>query len=315
MRICEMRILGVDENGLGPRLGPLVITGVLVEAAGPSDVLLANHHGPVQDSKALFRRDRASYAAGESVALAILGEAGLGVATPGDLALTLGLPPDLPLPGDGLPLWCKGSADLGLGETRVAGVSVIALTPGLFNAGVREFGDKFSLDLAAFLDLAARMRPFDLGLFGKVGGRKFYGPALAGHGFGDYRVVHELQAESVYDLLQTAGEAPGSAGVLGTSAAPASGSDHRLGNPSGMTGQPVRLSFARDADSFYLPVAAASVVGKYIRELSMLELNRLAGFPGDFPWCSGYPSDPKTRQLAESLAGVFPRATDYLRSC
>lgn len=261
-----MRVAGFDENGLGPRLGPLVVTGVLVEISDESENLLHHHSGSIDDSKRIFKRVPASYAKGESVALAILASAGLWVKDTEGLRNSLGLPADLPLPEARLPIWCRGESlpDTGV---RVSGIRIRTIPPTIINQS-----NKFSLTASAMIEMGKELLPFDLCVLGKIGGRKFYKPFLW-DAFGDgVSVLREEQAESSYL---------------------ACGSEWR---------------FLRDADASCLPVAMASVVGKYIRELAMLELNSRAGFRSPIPYCSGYPGDPRTRELASALSD---RAADH----
>ena len=67
----------------------------------------------------------------------------------------------------------------------------------------------------------------------------------------------------------------------------------------------------RKGDATYAPIALASLVGKYVREASMLCLNRALGFGGAVPHASGYWSDPKTHEAIarfdERFAGRVPR--------
>ena len=54
-----------------------------------------------------------------------------------------------------------------------------------------------------------------------------------------------------------------------------------------------------DADANHLPVAMASMIGKYVREVSMERLNRYyVGHDPSLPRVSGY-HDPKTRDMVE----------------
>ncbi|MGB9589874.1 MAG: hypothetical protein ACP5QG_07920 [candidate division WOR-3 bacterium] len=260
-----MRVAGFDENGLGPRLGPLMVTGVLLEISGDDEMLLANHSGPIDDSKRIFKRDPKSYACGESIALGIIASAGIGVGDTDALREGLGLPDDLPLPASRLPIWCR-KEKLPKVETRVLGIRVRATPPSVINRL-----NKFNHTVSCMIDLARQIMPLDLCVLGKVGGRKFYGPFLW-EAFGDGpSTLREEQSESVYL---------------------AGGTEWR---------------FLQDADATHLPVAMASIVGKYIRELVMLELNARAGFSAPIPYCSGYHGDPKTPELAKALARV---ATD-----
>ena len=255
-----MRVAGFDENGLGPRFGPLVVTGVLVELSGEEETLLANHPGPVDDSKRIFKRDPGSYAVGEAIALAILSGAGIEVGDTDELRGGLDLPSDLPLPETRLPIWCRDGELQKLG-VRVMGIRTRAVPPATLNKT-----NKFNHTVSSMIELGQGLMPIDLCLLGKVGGRKFYGSFLW-NAFGDgLATMREEASESTYELGGT------------------------------------RWRFARDADAIYLPVAMASVVGKYLRELVMLELNARAGFFSRIPYCSGYPGDPRTPELSRALS-------------
>lgn len=254
-----MRVAGFDENGLGPRFGPLVVTGVLLEIS-EEETLLSNHHGPVDDSKRIFRRDPVSYARGEAIALAILSGAGIKVEGTEDLRKSLDLPADLPLPAGKLPLWCSKEDIPRLGH-RILGIRTRAVPPATLNEL-----NKFNHTVSTMVNLGQGLMPFDLCLLGKVGGRKFYGSFLW-NAFGEeLTTMREEPAESRYETQGT------------------------------------EWRFARDADALYLPVAIASVVGKYLRELVMLELNARAGFSSRIPYCSGYPGDPRTPELSRALS-------------
>ncbi|MEO0249455.1 MAG: hypothetical protein ABIN58_07925 [candidate division WOR-3 bacterium] len=259
-----MRVAGFDENGLGPRFGPLVVTGILVEVSGEEETLLSSHSGPIDDSKRIFRRDQQSYALGESIALAILASAGLSVEDTEGLRHGLELPDDIPLPKGKIPIWCDR------GEFRDLGVRVIAIRTRAVSPARINQDNKFSLTASAMLEMGRELLPLDLCVLGKIGGRKFYKPFLW-DAFGDeISVLREEQAESTYSACGT------------------------------------RWCFLRDADASCLPVAMASIVGKYIRELVMLELNARAGFNSPIPYCSGYPGDPRTPELARALSDQRP---------
>ena len=130
--------------------------------------------------------------------------------------------------------------------------------------------NKFNRTVSCMIEMSLSLMPFELCLLGKVGGRKFYGPFLWSAFGEDFTTIGEEPQESRYE---------------------AGGAEWR---------------FAVDADAIYLPVAMASVVGKYIRELVMLELNARAGFSSPIPYCSGYPGDPRTQELARALSDQSP---------
>ncbi|MEO0140063.1 MAG: hypothetical protein ABIM88_00760 [candidate division WOR-3 bacterium] len=254
-----MRISGLDENGLGPRFGPLMVTGVLIEAENESRALLSNHSGPVDDSKRIFKRDPKSYAKGEAIALGILRNAGMNPVDTEDLRRELGLPEDLPLPRTRLPIWCS-DGELPLMGIRVLGIATRAISPRELNEA-----NKFSRTVSSMIEIGQKLAPSDLCVLGKVGGRRFYSSFLWARLGEETLIISEKHEESRY--------------IAGSR----------------------EWRFVQDADRLWLPVAMAGIIGKYIRELSMLELNARAGFESPIPYCSGYPGDPKTPELEIAL--------------
>ncbi len=258
-----LRVVGVDENGYGPLAGPLVVTRVVVEYEGEDpleDLRLAWFPTlPVRDSKEVFRRTLRSYARGEAVALWLLKEAGITPRSTRELweVLTPESAQDL-LSGP----W---GLDLPL--------PVWAERTGEFpdlRAAVRIVEIRSRLLLPEALrgknkhrmNLRAFLEHVEASgapwaLLGKLGGMVHYAPHLPE----GTQIVEESRDRSVYD-----------------------------------TGR-VTLAFVRNADSRLLPVAMASVVGKYVRELLMLSVNRLLGHDEAIPWASGYHHDPRTRML------------------
>lgn len=301
-----MLVAGVDENGLGPGLGPLVVTAIVLDVPDSGEVALRldGHALPpsVADSKVVFKRTVRSYAAGEAVALALARaldsasaashvSAFLAAVTRGGCGLAADGGPaelhhaEIPMPlwgGDPAPI-AAALADAGI---RVVDLACRVLLPAEFNSVRTGPGGKLALNYRVFEEALALLgaRP-PLALLGKIGGTRFYRPWLdASPRLSDVETVGEEPAESRYRT--------------------------RFG------GAPVELRFVRDGDSTYLPIAAASLVGKYVREASMLCLNRALGFLDPIPHASGYWSDPKTRRAIERFEQRFsatvPRAA-FLR--
>ncbi len=300
-----MLVAGVDENGLGPGLGPLVVTAVLMELSveRESRLRLDRHRLPagVGDSKQVFRRTPASYADGESAALAMLASAGH--AAP-DLVATLdrvtraadlrggcdaGL--GLHVAATELPLWggdpSPVTKSLTKARIRIVDIACRVLLPAGFNSVRTRPGGKLALDYQLFEEALALLSPRpELALLGKIGGTRFYGPWLgASRRLFGVDPLAEKPAESRYRML--------------------------------FDGEPLEMRFVRDGDATYLPIAAASVIGKYLREAMMLCLNRALGFDAAIPHASGYWSDPKTREAIdrfdERLATSIPRSS-FLRN-
>ena len=62
-----------------------------------------------------------------------------------------------------------------------------------------------------------------------------------------------------------------------------------------------RVSFIRDGDASHLPIAVASMVGKYLRELAMRDINTLLDAPNVRP-ASGYRDKVTARFIAQTEA-------------
>jgi len=68
-----------------------------------------------------------------------------------------------------------------------------------------------------------------------------------------------------------------------------------------------QVAFEVDADAHHLPVALASMVGKYVRELAVERQNRFyTSHDAQLPHASGY-HDPVTRRFIEQTSGLRRR--------
>jgi hypothetical protein len=305
-----MFIAGIDENGLGPKLGPMVVTGALFEAQGdrydPARFVRAlggaSRHGGarVDDSKAVM--NAGDMRAGEITVLGLVGLFGDGIPNTADefLDLVCAPPPailkrecprsigdhcfgaDLPLPLFGGTMEEVARATEGLSAqmekagVRLASVESDVLCPGRFNrlfAG-EEGMTKAGLDLASF---EGRMESFhartgDEGTYlcGKVMNLTYYSPRLSL--VVNYPLLRrdERKEESYYHL-QGLGE----------------------------------VRFLLDGDSRHLPISVASMFGKMIREIFMVRLNRFFGerIEGHRP-VSGY-GDPVTKAFIAKAPPVL----------
>ncbi|HEY8091560.1 MAG TPA: hypothetical protein VIF09_27030 [Polyangiaceae bacterium] len=285
-------LLGVDENGLGPRLGPLVVTAVVARASG-SGVAKASSRPKgalrkrLDDSKKLVSfKDNAL---GEAWARAIARRTGLGDAKTADELihlLSMDGPAALraPCPGDHLgqcwdpgdePFQCdakllaKVERDLealgAAGVDVVRGACVVTCTRRL-NEGVAKGLTRFHTDLHAMerlvLDARERVGCEVTAVCGKVGGFNQYSPAFGPLAGRLHAVVVEGRARSEYSF-------PG------------------LG----------RLAFVRDADAKHLLVSMASLVGKWVRDVLMARIVRYHRVNDvDLPEASGY-HDPVTARF------------------
>ncbi|MFO0629953.1 MAG: hypothetical protein U0325_30595 [Polyangiales bacterium] len=300
-RMIPSLCIGVDENGLGPRLGPMVVTAALVTLSAPAAAVAARLRGVVGDSKGLCAHG--DMARVEALVLAIL-ETHLGL-RPGDYdalraALALqseaelralcpaGASPEmcfgarleLPVFGAGIDARARHDAE----AVREAGMTLRGLRQGYacakaLNVAKARGASRFDVDLTLMIALAARLRD-EAGedvdaVCGKVGGRKTYGAALT----------------SVWPLLATEAETQAESRY----AIP------RFG----------RMRFLRDADATEPAVSLASLFGKYARELATERAHRYfhAALPS-LTACSGY-HDPITSRYIDATALL--RATRGVR--
>jgi hypothetical protein len=290
-------LIGTDEAGYGPNLGPLVIAASvwrvpadlqdedLYQALGPvvaDRPTLEPDRLAIADSKLLYRPggDLAQLERGLLTALSAVGPP---PTTWQELSAAACLPatrPPRPLPWSSdtrvvLPTSPAGASDERLRAgwrcaLQAAGVCLldlkaIMIEPEEFNAGVAQFDSKGTLLSNRTLDLIAQVtrglddRPLRI-VCDKHGGRNKYAPLLQPR-FDDrlVRVVREGRAASIYEL--------------------------------GEVRRPIQISFRVGGESF-LPSALASMLAKYLRELSMLafnaywqrqlpELRPTAGYPVD----------------------------------
>lgn len=315
-------VVGVDEAGYGPTLGPLVVAATLWDVPradeGPAvfdfyetfaGVVSAERAAAgvvhVADSKAVHKAN-AGIGALERTAETVLSLAGRDGRT--DDALFAALSDDA-ISGDpcrdGEPLELPRAADAEEiaslatawgGRCDAAGVRLVdvaarIVVPRVFNEGVARSGSKGEV-----------LTRTTLGLVAEVLGRR--GVTLGEAPAGGRRVVvfadkHGGRSRYAGPLAEAAG------GVL-----PAVLSEARGESRYAFPGVEVRFS-ARGESA--MPVAAASCVAKYLRELAMERFNRFwAGrVPGVKP-TKGYPVDA-ARFLAEigpsvAAAGVDERA-------
>jgi hypothetical protein len=295
--------IGADENGLGPRLGPMVITAVMARVTPegerrvgrPPRGALAERLG---DSKALIAHG--NVALGEAWARALVqrgcgrgGTAGPAPATPDELLHALAADDRdtlrAPCPaGVEAQCWSAAGEAFTAPDAMVAAVSAdldrlaeqgvelravrsVILCARRMNEGLDAGRSRFTLDLHAMerlvLDLRALAGEEVVAVCGKVGGFGKYGPAFGPLGGRLHQVVEEGRARSAYRF-------PG------------------LGE----------IAFVRDADATDLGVAMASMVGKYVREALMGRVVRFyrasPDSAPDLPDASGY-YDPVTTTFIE----------------
>lgn len=291
-----MRVLGADENGLGPQLGPLVCTAATIEVEryDPDGLAAAGERWGVADSKRSSAFGRMAHAEGVALAVAAR-QAGGAIGTMEELLGALGLEapdvlrgicpggeaqracwgPPLALPAFG------GSAEAGervlagfeSEGARVVGVKTLPYCAKALNTARTDGLNKLALDLHGFerliLDAATPGEEL-LAVCGLVGGIRRYGPRFA-HLRGA-RVITETKGLAAYRVPDV-GE----------------------------------VRFELSADARHAPVALASMVGKVVRELFMARLNRhYLGIDPNLRAASGY-YDPVTRAFVQDTAELRAR--------
>jgi ribonuclease HII len=286
--------IGADENGLGSRLGPLIVTAVLAEVSPEGERFLARKlpkrmRDDLDDSKRLM--SHVDVGIGEAWARALTGDQ---ARTPAELfelvSLEGGERLREPCPKHvGPQCWSSdgeafsaSAEQLARAQQHVAtfaerGVRLVevrssAVCTQQLNANRERGINRFVSDLHAMerliLALQRRAQAPVQAVCGKVGGigeyAKFFGPL----GGWLHATIVEGQAESAYQFPQ-------------------------LG----------RIRFVRDADARAPLVMLASLVGKYVRELFMARIARHYPSPDEAkpPRPSGY-HDPVTAAFVERTA-------------
>jgi ribonuclease HII len=288
-------LLGIDENGLGPRLGPLIVTCVVARVDGNGHKrVLSRPRGALRsrlgDSKRLVAYGDSSL--GEAWARAILRRSGQSEPkTPEEIVRLLSLDDAgalrAPCPNDHVDqCWGPGSetftaepklvAEVARDLARLDALGVCVLQASCvitcarrLNEGIARGLTRFHLDLHAMerlaLDARARVGVDLIATCGKVGGFARYPPAFGPMNGRLHAVAEEGRARSEYVV-------PG------------------LG----------RIAFVRDAEDRHLLVGMASLIGKWVRDLLMARIVRYhrQGAP-DLPNASGY-HDPVTARFVDA---------------
>lgn len=310
-----MIVAGLDEAGYGPRLGPLVvsctafsvdrpptpITPCLWELLGPA---VCREPGKGKDARVWVADSKQVKPKKDGVRLlelAVLSFLAAGEGLPGSLPELLGAVGTDPVWAGAAAPWYEGLAAQRLpalcwaGEvhTRAARLRAAGEASGVrflgagarvvpeahFNARVRETDNKAAVLSEACVDLLRALRaawpgPLDV-LIDKHGGRDSYG-----------RLLDAAFPRCPIEPIEEGGEL----------------SAYRIKTPSG----PVRVIFRQEAELHGLPVALASMLAKYLREMFMAQLNAWfqARLPGLKP-TAGYALD--ANRFLEDVGSALPR--------
>ena len=287
--------IGADENGLGPRLGPMVVTavlarvtpdgarlmgrkarGALAERLGDSKAMIA--HGDVALGEAWARAlaergcGRVPYAGGPGAtpdelldAVATDDRATLRAPCPGHVEAQCWSPAgEAFVAPDAMVAAVAADLDrLAKKGVELLAVRSVILCARRMNEGLDAGKSRFSVDLHAMERLVLELRAVAgaevTAVCGKVGGFGKYGPAFGPLGGRLHNVLEEGRPRSAYHF-------PG-------------------------VGE---IAFVRDADATDLGVAMASMVGKYVREALMARVVRFYRTEQpELPDASGY-YDPVT---------------------
>jgi len=285
---------GIDENGYGPVLGPLVVTSV--KGNLPGDPLiegaLDRYLFPlkIEDSKRIFLRSKSSYSGGEIIAHALLECAGIKARTLRELTEKLTgsdwkclfgsceeleyLHRDYPLP-----IWAKYIEENNLRDflsrvdIKIEGISSKVLFAPEFNKRVDKFNNKALLDLSLFVELLKNSESHTVALVGKIGGMRRYQPYFEMLGIPVLETIYEEPERSSYRIS--------------------------------VDDKDQTIHFIRNGDEIFFPIAFASIIGKYLRELFMFSFNQSLGFKEKIPYGSGYRHDSKTYELIQALKKRF----------
>lgn len=260
-----MFIVGVDENGLGPRLGPLVATAVTLEVSQyhKDDFSQIGRSLGIKDSKVTSGFGRMAQVEGVVLAMVenLHGTCPQDANSLFDLVSLDGLELlQAPCPEASLAqCWSsevllpafKGDIDRGrevFHALRRQGIAIVSVRSavacaGVLNSEVKRLGSKFAVDLCLFERLLIECRnsvPSHFDAYcGMVGGIRKYSSYLHSPIRNGIEIIEEERGHSVY-------RAPG----IGW------------------------LTFEVHADANHLPVSLASMFGKYVRELAMERQNR-----------------------------------------
>ncbi len=289
-----MLVMGVDENGMGPRLGPLVATGCTLEISRYARASLCDRglRLGLTDSKETGGFSKMAFA--ESVALALLCAADrqpppitadelLERAAPGTRSALGSRCPDASTSEQcwgvdlALPAFGGDAAHgeellgklVGRSSLRIVDVQSRLACAGLLNARLAQGKNKLDVDLELFEDLIESVRRQhgrpELVVCGMVGGIRDYASRF-----------RSFSPERVRSLSGRRGQRRYAIDDLG------------------------EVRFEVDADARHLPVALASILGKYVRELAMRRIGEFyRRFDSDLRLASGY-HDPVTTGFIRS---------------
>ncbi len=266
-------VVGIDENGYGPFIGPLIVTGIGFDMPYDSiysaDVDFLRAREFIKDSKRIFTRTESSYKKGEGIALSLLRLSGFTGNSFFELIKYL-FDRDSEITADfALPAFGGQSNNNRLVEMfKNRDIYVKTIKSSLFDA-VRFNKQALKLPTKAFIDFLGfadviRGLKADIFLCGKIGGTSHYQRFFKYFGI-EATVLGEKREVSEYNVQNS------------------------------------HVIFLLNGDERFVPLMAASIVGKYIRELYMKSISMYFGYAGVIPYASGYYHDKKSYELLNSI--------------
>ncbi|HOL21535.1 MAG TPA: hypothetical protein PLQ41_01605 [bacterium] len=289
------RVLGIDENGLGPLMGPLVITGILLRQ-GEKEVWFDD----ISDSKEFFSRNTNNFSRLEETATALFylcnkKEPSSPLEILNCLCRDYECLSGLDICTSNIPqefIWSDGESRkkrcaifsewMVKKDIEIENIYSIAICPNRINEFTGKGNHKFLLDLSAFCEIV-KSTPEKNGLSvcaGKVGGIKFYRKYL-GYYIPDYQcaVIEEKEDVSLYRL---------------------EGDNEQF-----------TLGFFTDVETKFFSAALSSLAGKYIRELFMAGIRKTLGISEDI---SGYHDRKTISYIRQNAFTQFPDACLFRRT-
>lgn len=283
------RVLGIDENGLGPLLGPLVVTGTLLKFKNSP----VSWFEGIADSKLFFKtRSKNNFSLIEETVISFFSLAEKKMPSspaeifyaftrnmncPHAVNICSGRIPSKFMWADSEKTWKRCLEFSRWAEEKGIEIESIYsdfICPFSLNQFTKTHSKLF-LDFVSFCKImkaATDKNNLDVQT-GKIGGLKFYSPYLR-HVMNecDTKIISEKGERSLYSLRQKEVE--------------------------------FKLGFFMDVEKKSFPAAISSIIGKYIRELSMFSIRESLGIKNDI---SGY-HDRKTKRLTNDInLGRIPR--------